>query len=137
MDDESYTPRNETTAFILTSRINRGNARIGSIATIYELPKLNSLMLQRSVMKIGDLYQQIRPHVKHIDCWDRVRLQLRSQDNSNVVLQPITVMAAPPSDDLPFGLYNFVLVKDASNSKSQSILGMSSYTPYHSRSFHS
>ncbi len=73
MDDESYTPRNETTAFILTSRINRGNARIGSIATIYELPKLNSLMLQRSVMKIGDLYQQIRPHVKHIDCWDRVR----------------------------------------------------------------
>ncbi len=132
LDDESYTPRNETTAFILTSRINRGNAKISSISAIYELPKLDSFMLQRSVLRIDDRYQQVRPHIKYIDCWDRVRLQLRSQDNSNVVLQPITVMAAPPSDDLPFGLYNFVLVKDASNSKSQSIHGTFSYSPYHS-----
>ncbi len=122
-DEELYTPRNETTAFVLTSRINRGNVKIESISALYELPKLNSLLLQRSVLRIGVQYKQIQPHIKYIDCWDRVRLQLRSLDNDNIVLQPTTVMAMPPSDDLPFGLYNFVLVKDAGNSNHQSIHG--------------
>lgn len=107
-DDANYIPHNETTTFILTSRITRGNAKVAAISIVYELPNLRTLL-----DRFWDRERRVRTRrpIKLIDCWDRVRLQLRSVDKEGCVLQPVTVMACPPSDELPFGLYNFVLVK--------------------------
>lgn len=118
-------PRNDTSAFSLTSRITHGDASVRTISKIYGLPKLATLLLQRSFLQLHNGYKRVRPTVKFLDCWDRVRIQLRSQDNSNVVLEPLTVMACPPNKDVPFGLYNFVLVKDLANANAETIRGMS------------
>ncbi len=44
-----------------------------------------------------------------IDVWDHVRIQLRTVQDDNILTAPQTVMAAPPSETLPFGYCNFVL----------------------------
>ncbi len=50
--------------------------------------------------------------VNLLDCWDRVRMQLRcdGQSTSDRVMRPVPVMAVMPSDKLPYGYCNFVLV---------------------------
>ncbi len=105
-DSPHVSPRNNTTAFVLTDRITHGDARINQIARIYHLPKLRDA--------ITDFYEQLAVGVTvHLlDCWDRVRLQLRSSpDCSNVVMPLVPVLASAPTSELPYGLCNFVLVK--------------------------
>lgn len=122
-DQPNYTRRNSTTAFILTSRITRGNAKIRAISRVYELPKLKTLIENFESTRDSGLKRAMRYDM--IDCWDRVRLQLRPIDNAGLPLQPVTVMAAPPSKELPFGLYNFVLVKNTTGSSFGSIFSES------------
>ncbi len=100
-------PRNDTTAFVLTDRITHGDARIDQIARIYHLPKLRDA--------VTDFYEQQLAGgttIHLLDCWDRVRLQLRSSpDFSNVIMPLVPVLASAPTSELPHGLCNFVLVK--------------------------
>lgn len=121
-EDEEHTPRNETTAFSLTSRITRGNAKTASISVIYGLPKLSALLSVYQT-RYGITNTTVNPRSQLIDCWDRVRLQLRSVETHGCVMKPTTVMACPPSDELPFGLYNFVLVKTEEGSDMDSFRG--------------
>ncbi len=46
-------------------------------------------------------------------CWDRVRLQLRPPPDCSMGVMPLEpVLASAPTQKLPSGLYNFVLVRD-------------------------
>lgn len=105
-DDAYYTPRNETTAFILTGRITHGDAKVRQIARKYKLPKLRDTIEEYLERELDG------GEIRLIDCWDRVRLQLRSSVGSNDLSTPVPVMAVSPSDDSPYGLCNFVLVKN-------------------------
>ncbi len=51
--------------------------------------------------------------IKSLDCWDRVRLQLRPPPDCPTGVMPLVpVLASSPTPKLPSGLYNFVLVKE-------------------------
>ncbi len=106
-DLPSVSPRNDTTVFVLTNRITRGNAGVGEVARIYRLPKLRDAIL--------DYYEQQLEGgvtINLLDCWDRVRLQLRSPPNCSTGIMPLVpVLASAPTQELPHGLCNFVLVK--------------------------
>ncbi len=106
-DLPTVSPRNDTTAFVLTNRITHGNARASQIARIYRLPRLRDAIL--------DFYEEqleggLTIHL--LDCWDRVRLQQRSTPEClNGVMPLVPVLASSPTPKMPYGLYNFVLVK--------------------------
>ncbi len=100
--DKDDAPRNTTTAFLLTDRITYGNMKISEVAQMYRLPKLQRLV--RGFFGKRKLL---------LDCWNRVRLQMRSVSQSGTVLPPAVVMAAPPSKQYRRGFCNFVMVKDA------------------------
>lgn len=124
-DDPNYVPRNQTTAFTLTSRIPLGNAQIPYIAHLFSIPNLRSTLLAYFNALADDPHQQFLPFAE-IDCWDRVRLQLKCEYDENVIVPQQTVMASPPSSDWPSGLFNFVLVNldGYSNAITPSIKGM-------------
>ncbi len=109
-DHPSVTPRNDTTAFILNDRITHGDATVGRIMRIYRLPKLRDAIVDYYEQQY-DLEEGIR--IKFLDCWDRVRLQLRSSLHHSIgVMPPVPVMASARTPKLPLGLCNFVLVKE-------------------------
>ncbi len=107
-DHPAHSPRNDTTAFVLTDRITHGNARVGQITRIYNLPKLRNAVL--------DYYEQQLEGFLTVDlmhCWDRVRLQLRPPPDCSMGVMPLEpVLASAPTQKLPSGLYNFILVRD-------------------------
>ena len=71
-----------------------------------------SIVSRVLVALFEDVVQHTLPF-ELIDCWDRVRIQLRA-NHDNSVLPQETVVASPPSSSFPGGLSNFVLV-DLSN----------------------
>lgn len=109
-DEEQHVPRNQTTAFTLTDRITHGDAKISQIARLYQLP-----LLQQAIEDYMERQSEGGVPLELIDCWDRIRLQLRSKDvagRDRPLNPPIPVMAVVPNKDLPFGFCNFVLVQN-------------------------
>ncbi len=89
--------------------------KVSEVSEIYKLPELRhalQLQCQASLVPSG-LSGKYKLPFQWLDCWDRVRLQLRRLDSDDdaTLLSPVTVMAAPPSADAPLGQCNFVLVK--------------------------
>ncbi len=141
-DPPAITPRNDTTAFVLTDRITHGDAKVAQISRAYRLPKLCDAIL--------DFYEQqleggLTIHL--LDCWDRVRLQLRSPpERSNSVMPLVPVLASAPTQKLPYGLCNFVLVKQIPGLEVVCLHGAREYCPFsslmdltccpHCRAFH-
>lgn len=111
--EEEFTPRNVTTAFLLTDRVANGKMNIREVEEMYHLPRLRQL-----------LHGLFGKDKFLLDCWPRVRLQMRSVCEPDVVLPPVVVMAEPPSTDHIRGLCNFVLVKGASTYNIAGIKGM-------------
>ncbi len=58
-DHPAHSPRNDTTAFVLTDRITHGNARVGQITRIYNLPKLRNAVLDYYEQQLEDSSQLI------------------------------------------------------------------------------
>ena len=105
-ESASTTPRNETTAFRLTSRIPSAGTSVEAASTTYNLPDFRDALL---VFHHGVRGRStLRLSYKRIDIWNSVRMQLRAVQNEDFILLPQTVKACPRS-----GLYNFVLVKEA------------------------
>ncbi|KLO04383.1 hypothetical protein SCHPADRAFT_836422 [Schizopora paradoxa] len=98
--------RNDTTAFGLTARITYRKRTIDAVSEIYHLPHLLGAIL--SFYGVRDLHEL---PFGEIDCWDKVRIQLHKCQDQNTIVPPYTVAAFAPSDALPFGFCNFVLVK--------------------------
>lgn len=111
-DDKTYVPRNSTTAFLLTDRITHGNMKASEVANLYKLPNYRRLF--REFFDQGGLL---------VDCWDCVRLQMRSVLEPGTVLEPKVVMAARPSPAYPGGFCNFVLVQNKGRSGLKCIKG--------------
>lgn len=110
--DEMRVPRNATTAFLLTDRITYGNFKVVEVEKLYHLPKL------------GDLLRGFFSKRKYvIDCWQSVRLQMRSVLRPGTVLRPAVVMAALPSKEYPRGDCNFVMIRDAARYNIHGIKG--------------
>ncbi len=110
-DNPSYTPRNDSTAFILTSRITVHDVSIATVSRTYNLPNLLSSIkaFYNPQLSVRDtLLSDLPFHL--IDCWDRVRLQVRSVYDDSVSEPPETVMASPPSSSHEFGNCNCVLI---------------------------
>ncbi len=122
-DLPAISPRNDTTVFVLTDRITYGDARVAQIARIYHLPKLCDAIL--------DFYEQqleggLLIHL--LDCWDRVRLQLRSPpEYSSGVMPLVPVLASAPTQKSPYGLCNFVLVRQVPGLEVICLHGLSKY----------
>ncbi len=119
-DELYYTPRNETTAFILTNRITNGNASVEAVSRSYRLPNLPSLLIDYFQRTTG-LQDGVLPF-RLIDCWDRVRLQSRCVYDDSIIMPPRVVMASAPSSEYPRGLCNFVLVDMSTFSHLPSII---------------
>ncbi len=119
-DELHYTPRNETTAFILTNRITNGNASVVAVSRSYHLPNLPSLLVDYFQRTTG-LQEDVLPF-RLIDCWDRVRLQSRCVYDDSIIMPPRVVMASAPSSEFPRGLCNFVLVNMSAFSHLPSII---------------
>ena len=113
-ESASTIPRNETTAFRLTSRIPYAGTSVEAASTIYDLPDFYDALL---VFHYGVRSRSTLAYRK-IDIWNNVRMQLRAIQNEDFILPPQTVMACPR-----LGLYNFVLVKEAHNASCSGIQG--------------
>ncbi len=113
--DKKGVSQNDTTAFILTKRITRKGLSLPDASELYDLPRLRY-----------DLYKPPTPPLPfdQIDVWDRVRLQLRATQSEKALLSPETVLALPPSKEMPLGHCNFVLVKNPPESSHAGIRGM-------------
>lgn len=103
---EILVPRNKTTAFLLADRISLGDAGILNVAKRYHLPALRTLLFRFHIQ-----FYDNAPPFKLLDCWDRVRLQLHSFGDKNVLLSPRTLMAAPPCTIYPRGNCNAAFIK--------------------------
>ncbi len=99
--------KNDTTVFALTARITHRKKSIADVSRIYRLPGLLD-----AILSFYGCQEVFRLPFNVLDCWDRVRMQLRMFQDHNVAAPPSTVTAIPPSDKLLFGLCNFVLVRD-------------------------
>ncbi|KLO05267.1 hypothetical protein SCHPADRAFT_839614 [Schizopora paradoxa] len=99
--------KSATTAFALTARISFRKKTIAEVSGIYRLPALLDTILSFYNCEVD---HQLA--FDTIDCWDRVRVQLHLHHDETAIADPYKVAAIPPSDLLPFGLCNFVLVVD-------------------------
>lgn len=105
--------KTETTALRVTRRAHWINAPLHEVAAKYKIQDLHAAIIKycnSSGMSHwsgnGDI------PFKSIDVWNYVRLQLKTVQDDNISTAPQTVMAAPPSEESPHGICNFVLVKD-------------------------
>lgn len=99
--------KNETTAFILTARITYRKQPIDVVSEMYNLPRLLD-----SILSFYGSYLPRHLPFSVLDCWNKVYIQLHTYQDASIVAPPYTVAAFPPTDTLPFGFCNFVLVKD-------------------------
>lgn len=99
---------NETTAFLISSECFKSNISVQDVATLFSLTDFN-LALKCSLPE-SDL-----GHVTGVDVWARIRVQLRSEQDDDLLLPPRTISSCPPNDEWPLGLYNFVLVRQESD----------------------
>ncbi|KLO05546.1 hypothetical protein SCHPADRAFT_839244, partial [Schizopora paradoxa] len=98
--------KNATTAFSLTARIGFRKRTVKDISDIYHLPALlNSILSFYNVQAAHQL------SFTTLDCWQKARIQLHTAQDPKLVAEPYTVAALSPTASLPFGLCNFVLVK--------------------------
>ena len=130
-EDATLTPRNDTTAFILNGRKQPLTLCFDTVASTYNLPAsvLNialenfmhgptRTMRQSFSRKSGFLHQKL--------CvWKKVRIQLRTIQDEDRILPPLTVLAMPPTPQFPLGLYNFVLVRHYADVTQTGIQGTS------------
>ncbi|KLO07926.1 hypothetical protein SCHPADRAFT_944890 [Schizopora paradoxa] len=110
--------KNDTTAFALTVRITYRKRSLDNVSELYQLPSLLD-----SILLYYGCREQIQLPFAVVDCWSKVRLQLRTTQNERVVASPHTVAALPPTDALPYGFCNFVLIKDPPNVPYRGIQG--------------
>lgn len=85
---------------------------------MFGLPDFHDLLLtfhgrNRSVLR----YEEV-------DIWDGVRMQLRSVQDDELILPPLTVKACPEGPQN--GVCNFVLVKDEADANCSGIRGATS-----------
>lgn len=128
-DNDVNVPRSSTTAFAVTTHIPFGDMLIDDAATMFHLPKLRAVLLDYFGVSPGARYRSNAPPLlfTKLDCWDKMRVQMRSVCTQDPVRPAQTINAIPPvSSAFPSGLCNFVLVKDSSDSRIIGIRGMSS-----------
>lgn len=118
-------PQNESSAFIVKSQPDRKTYRLDAAADLYNLPNLRHALTQYfiGVSRSRDHALRALPFVA-LDMWSYVRIQLRTIQDMDLVLPPQTVTASPPSTKEPFGLCNFVLVKDSADLQVRGVIGI-------------
>lgn len=99
--------KNSTTAFALTARITYQKRTIDDVSDIYQLPSLLNAIL--SFYGSGERHQL---PFGVLDCWNKIRMQLHTHQDTNVLAELYTVAALPPNGTQLHGFCNFVLVKD-------------------------
>ncbi len=102
-----------------------------TLPLLFKLPSLQSLLLNffKDGKRIKDgsgAYAdpaQRQFTLEALDVWFSVRMQLCATQDKKIVLPPVTVTASPPSTSEPFGLCNFVLVRDPEGAEITGIQG--------------
>jgi hypothetical protein len=117
--DRSHISRDQSTAILLNVRPYRSSALINDIATEFGLPDLRAAL--------GDFFtaqsygQRFGRRHSSSDCtlpferlnvWTNFRLQQRSVQDPRIISPHQTVQAMPPTNNLPNGRCNTVLVHD-------------------------
>ena len=125
--DAMSVPRNKTTAFVLMGPSPKAT-KLVDVGIKYGLADLHGqLMTFRRTSKHGQRLSRAKhPPIEifsKLKTWTKVRMQLRSVQDEELVLPLLTVAAIPPSVDLPSGLYNFVLVRQPSDAAYMGIQG--------------
>ena len=130
---EEDNPQNETTAFVLTSTISKKAISFADAASLFKLPSLEALIVEyfkhgKRIRDGADAYTDLNRNISldSLDIWYKVRMQLYAEQDEKKVLPLVTVTASPPSEAQPFGLCNFVLVRDPEDAASSGIRGASS-----------
>ena len=103
----------ETTAFQLGRKPSMQKLPFHEVQTIYGLPNFTDDLRQYFLRDLG-LYSTHDLPFKTVTTWSQMRVQLKDPQDTDTILNPTTVQAAPPKREdestLP-GRYNFVLLR--------------------------
>ncbi len=105
--------KTETSAFLVTGRAHLRDITLEDIATRYKIHDLHAAIVKYcQCLGVADWWGDRDIPFTSVDAWKYVRLQLKTVQDDSKLAPPQTVMAAPPSEEFPFGWCNFVLVRE-------------------------
>ena len=103
----------ETTAFQLGRKPSMQKLPFHDVQTLYGLPNFTDDLRQYFLRDLG-MYTTHDLPFKTVTTWSQMRVQLKDPQDTDMILNPITVQAVPPKREgestLP-GRYNFVLFR--------------------------
>ncbi len=102
--------KTEMTAFRVTNRAHWRNAPLHEVAAKYKLPDF-VIAIYNYFNSTGALHGTEVSDIPFtsVEVWKYVRMQHKAVHDDSILTEPQTVMAAPPSEESPFGFCNFVL----------------------------
>jgi hypothetical protein len=113
-----------STAFLVASRPHIQNVSVDDAAAQFHLPDLRSAMGDFFVLNLNHAerngHRRSRPDCvlpwSHVNIWTSFRMQQHSAQDPRILLPTCTIQALAPSDTMPYGRCNIVLVNDVDGS---------------------
>jgi len=110
--------------FLVTSRPHIQNVSVDDAAAQFHLPDLRSAMGDFFVLNLNHAerngHRRSRPDCvlpwSHVNIWTSFRMQQHSAQDPRILLPTHTIQALAPSDTMPYGRCNIVLVNDVDGS---------------------
>lgn len=116
--NRSHITDDQTTAFTVAIKPHFANVPVNLVANAFKVPDLNAALGDFFVL--GQSYSYRRGQRKsradcqlpfqHLHVWESFRMQQLSTQDSRITLPVRTVQALRPSDELPFGRGNTVMI---------------------------
>ena len=114
----------QAAAFTVTLKPHHRNMTIDAAANLFKFPDFHAALsdyfpvLQTYADHCGQRKSGLNVHLpfSHIHVWNNFRMQHHLAQDERVILLSCTIQVLPPSDDMPFGWCNTVLVKDTDSS---------------------
>ncbi|KAG8823085.1 hypothetical protein FRC19_004644 [Serendipita sp. 401] len=120
MEADELIPFSRNRSLRLTKRPTRSHVTIELVSRLYRLPCLHQ--------EICNFLLETRPtahmQIDDIDVWTKLRMHLSSVQDDDELAPMRTVEALPPSEELPYGRCNCVLVHD---SEEAAVVGIHGY----------
>ena len=128
----------QAAAFTMTLKPHHHNMTIDAATNLFKLPDFHVALcdyfpvLQTYADRHGQCKRGPNVHLpfSHIHVWNNFRMQEHLAQDERVILPSCTIQVLPPSDDMPFGQCNTVLVKDTDGSAERTSQESSSKFPF-------
>jgi hypothetical protein len=123
----SHLSDDNTTAFLVTGQPHIRNVLVDDATVQFRLPDLRGALGDFFVLNLAHAarrgHRRSQPNCllpfSHVNIWTNFRMQQHSAQDPRILLPTRTVQALPPSDTMPYGRCNIVLVNDVDGTGDQ------------------